>query len=103
MFPGLHPMAMMSTVGMGFSRGTSGFPAMYGSGPPANTGHASSAPYPSMYPQGGSGAAMGQPPPMGGPNDAQVNLPAMDDQVSITYFYFFNPSKCILSQSGISG
>jgi len=42
MFPGLHPMAMMSTSNMGFtSRGSAGFPGgMYGTGP---------APYPSMY------------------------------------------------------
>ena len=42
MFPGLHPMAMMSTSNMGYtSRGSAGFPGgMYGSGP---------APYPSMY------------------------------------------------------
>lgn len=42
MFPGLHPMAMMSTSNMGFtSRGSAGFPGgMYGAGP---------APYPSMY------------------------------------------------------
>ncbi|XP_069690841.1 insulin-like growth factor 2 mRNA-binding protein 1 isoform X4 [Periplaneta americana] len=42
MFPGLHPMAMMSTSNMGYtSRGSAGFPGgMYGPGP---------APYPSMY------------------------------------------------------
>jgi hypothetical protein len=42
MFPGLHPMAMMSTSNMGFtSRGSAGFPGgMYGTGP---------GPYPSMY------------------------------------------------------
>jgi insulin-like growth factor 2 mRNA-binding protein 1 len=42
MFPGLHPMAMMSTSNMGFtSRGSAGFAGgMYGTGP---------APYPSMY------------------------------------------------------
>jgi hypothetical protein len=42
MFPGLHPMAMMSTSNMSYtSRGSAGFPGgMYGAGP---------APYPSMY------------------------------------------------------
>lgn len=56
MFPGLHPMAMMSTSNMGFtSRGSAGFPGgMYGAGP---------APYPSMYqssiPAAQSGGAQG--------------------------------------------
>ncbi|KAF4527797.1 hypothetical protein B566_EDAN016068 [Ephemera danica] len=71
MFPGLHPMAMMSTVGMGFPRGSS-YQPMYGSGPGNAAAPAAPPPYPSMYPQGGGGAGMGQPPPMGGPNDAQA-------------------------------
>ncbi|XP_021923058.1 insulin-like growth factor 2 mRNA-binding protein 1 isoform X2 [Zootermopsis nevadensis] len=63
MFPGLHPMAMMSTSNMGYtSRGSASFPGgMYGAGP---------APYPSMYqssipaaqssgPQGGGGGGSG--------------------------------------------
>lgn len=59
MFPGLHPMAMMSTSGMGYSgRGGVGYQGGY------------PAPYPPMY-QGG-------PPPLaGGPpgGDASVSLP----------------------------
>lgn len=54
MFPGLHPMAMMSTVGMGFSRGTGGAPqsAMF---PPAAAPYTSSAVYPpGMVPPTGS-------------------------------------------------
>lgn len=44
MFPGLHPMAMMSTSNMGYTARGSGFPSgVYGSGP---------SPYPSMYPGG---------------------------------------------------
>ncbi|KAK7793766.1 hypothetical protein R5R35_000962 [Gryllus longicercus] len=42
MFPGLHPMAMMSTSNLGYTSRAAGFPGgMYGSGP---------APYPPMYP-----------------------------------------------------
>lgn len=55
MFPGLHPMAMMSTSNMGYTSRSSGFPGgMYGAGP---------APYPSMYQgglQGGPGAVQAQ-------------------------------------------
>ena len=54
MFPGLHPMAMMSTVGMGFSRGTGGAPqsAMF---PPAAAPYTSGTVYPpGMVPPTGS-------------------------------------------------
>ena len=43
MYPGLHPMAMMSTIGLGFSRGG---PGLYGAGP---------ASYPPVYPSAGPG------------------------------------------------
>ncbi|XP_034254714.1 insulin-like growth factor 2 mRNA-binding protein 1 isoform X4 [Thrips palmi] len=65
MFPGLHPMAMMSTSNMNYSsRGSGGFPgAPYGSGP---------AGYQGMYPPGGAIPPTGGPPGIpGGPNDAQ--------------------------------
>lgn len=62
MFPGLHPMAMMSTPTMGYSgRGPPGFGAgMYGSGGPM--------PYPPLYPNvpPQQGAAPG--------GEAQVNI-----------------------------
>ncbi|KAE8752690.1 hypothetical protein FOCC_FOCC000430 [Frankliniella occidentalis] len=65
MFPGLHPMAMMSTSNMNYSsRGSGGFPGTpYGSGP---------ASYQGMYPPGGAIPPTGGPPGIpGGPNDAQ--------------------------------
>lgn len=65
MFPGLHPMAMMSTSNMNYSsRGSGGFPGTpYGSGP---------AGYQGMYPPGGPIPPAGGPPGIpGGPNDAQ--------------------------------
>ncbi|XP_046983659.1 LOW QUALITY PROTEIN: insulin-like growth factor 2 mRNA-binding protein 1 [Schistocerca americana] len=53
MFPGLHPMAMMATSGIGYGARGAGFPGgLYGSGP---------APYPSMYPGGVPAQPGGQP------------------------------------------
>jgi hypothetical protein len=73
-------MAMMSTVGMGFPRGSGGFPPTYGSGP-GNTS-ATTGPYQAMYQ---TGAGSGYVPP---PNEPPVNLPPMDDQVSKHFIYF---------------
>ncbi|KAG8223970.1 hypothetical protein J437_LFUL005583, partial [Ladona fulva] len=95
MFPGLHPMAMMSTAGMGFpsrgggggggSAGTGGGPGpfppgpsgLYGSAPPPHHPH-----YPSMYP-----SPMG-PPPVGaqGPPGSQHGA----DVQETTYLYIPN-------------
>lgn len=56
MFPGLHPMVMMSTSGMGYPRAGTGYQGgIYGAGP---------APYP-MYPGG-------PPPAPGGPAESTV-------------------------------
>lgn len=60
MFPGLHPMAMMSTSGMGYTGGRSGVGYQGGY----------AAPYPPMY-QGGPPPIAG-PPGGGGGGDAAV-------------------------------
>ena len=61
MFPGLHPMAMMSTNNMGYSaRGPGAFGGVYGSGGPM--------PYPPIYPPTGPQ----QGPSQGG--DSQVSF-----------------------------
>lgn len=66
MFPGLHPMVMMSTSGMGYPRTGTGYQGgIYGAGP---------APYP-MYPGG-------PPPAPGGPAESTV--------VETTYLYIPN-------------
>ncbi|XP_075213249.1 IGF-II mRNA-binding protein isoform X3 [Lycorma delicatula] len=68
MFPGLHPMAMMSTSGMGYtSRGAGYQGGLYGSGP---------APYPPIY-------QSGPPPGPGGP-------PPASDTSETTYLYIPN-------------
>lgn len=75
MFPGLHPMAMMATSGMGYtSRSGAGYQGggIYGSGP---------APYPPMYPAG-------PPPPTGGPQTG-------DATVSSGLFWFLNCSEIL--------
>lgn len=65
MFPGLHPMAMMSTSGMGYSGGRGG--VGYQGGYPA--------PYPPMYQGGPPPLASG--PPAG---DATVNTHLLSAQ-----------------------
>jgi len=53
MFPGLHPMAMMSTVGMGFPRGAA--PAAAAMYPPGAQPYAAGGVYPAgMMPPTGS-------------------------------------------------
>ncbi|RZF34745.1 hypothetical protein LSTR_LSTR007797 [Laodelphax striatellus] len=68
MFPGLHPMAMMATSGMGYSNRGSGYPGgIYGSAP---------GPYPPVY-------QSGPPPVPAGP-------PQASDTVETTYLYIPN-------------
>lgn len=72
MFPGLHPMAMMSTNTMGYSsRGPGAFGGVYGSGAPI--------PYPPIYPPSG---------PQQGPSQG-------DAQVSAQLFYSFYGEKSL--------
>jgi insulin-like growth factor 2 mRNA-binding protein 1 len=84
MFPGLHPMAMMSTVGIGYQQprssgpggyqGGSGGGGVYGSGPAnAPSGGAAAGNFPPMFQGGPAPAGMGQP-PLSGPNDQQETV-----------------------------
>lgn len=81
MFPGLHPMAMMSTVGIGYQRssGPGGFQGgsgggVYGSGPAnAPSSAAAGGNFPPMFQGGPAPAGMGQP-PLSGPNDQQETV-----------------------------
>lgn len=66
MFPGLHPMAMMATSGMGYTSRGAGYQGIYGAGP---------APYPPIY-------QSGPPPGPGGPP------PASDTSVRILKIFF---------------
>jgi len=84
MFPGLHPMAMMSTVGIGYQRNTgpSGFQSggsggggggVYGSGPANPSGGGGGGNFPPVFQGGPAPAGMGQP-PLSGPNDQQETV-----------------------------
>ncbi|XP_059469565.1 insulin-like growth factor 2 mRNA-binding protein 2 isoform X2 [Neocloeon triangulifer] len=88
MFPGLHPMAMMSTVGVNYPRnsgpgggggnnfqGGSSGSGVYSSGPTHSGGGGGGAAgsFPPIYPGGPQTAGMGQP-PVSGPNDQQETV-----------------------------
>ncbi|XP_065352486.1 insulin-like growth factor 2 mRNA-binding protein 1 isoform X2 [Cloeon dipterum] len=80
MFPGLHPMAMMSTVGINYPRSSGpgsfqGGSGVYSSGPAPSSGAGGggSGSFQPIYPGGPPAAGMGQP-PVPGPNDQQETV-----------------------------